>query len=93
MCNTVLWAVWPTSLLLCMWIWEADCDVRYQSEEGECSGVLSSVCNGVCQSNGEVHVCWYFHIFELWGTFQRRVRERESCQEVFQEKIGTCVEH
>lgn len=42
-CNSVLWAVWPTSVLLWMWIWEAKCEVKYQAEEGECSGVLSSV--------------------------------------------------
>ncbi|XP_053199851.1 ephrin type-A receptor 5-like [Scomber japonicus] len=34
-CNTILWAVWPTSVLLCVWIWEANCDVKYQSEEVE----------------------------------------------------------
>lgn len=35
MCNTILRAVWPTSVLLWMWIWEANCDVKYQAEEVE----------------------------------------------------------
>ncbi|XP_042257093.1 tyrosine-protein kinase receptor TYRO3 isoform X1 [Thunnus maccoyii] len=34
-CNSILWAVWPTSILLWILIWEANCDVKYQAEEVE----------------------------------------------------------
>lgn len=32
-CNTILWCVWPTLILL--WMWEAGCDIQYQTEEVE----------------------------------------------------------
>lgn len=35
MCKAPVWCVWPTLLLLCVWMWEAGCDTRYQPEEEE----------------------------------------------------------
>ncbi|XP_051285550.1 tyrosine-protein kinase receptor TYRO3 isoform X2 [Dicentrarchus labrax] len=34
-CNSTLCLVWPTSILLCMWLWKASCDVQFKAEEEE----------------------------------------------------------
>ncbi|XP_075943295.1 ephrin type-A receptor 3 isoform X1 [Anarhichas minor] len=34
-CNTMLRCVWPTLILMWIWMWEAGCDIQYQAEEVE----------------------------------------------------------
>ncbi|XP_028419388.1 tyrosine-protein kinase receptor TYRO3 isoform X1 [Perca flavescens] len=34
-CNSTLWRVWPTLILLWVWMWDVGCDIRHQAEEVE----------------------------------------------------------
>ncbi|XP_031146475.1 tyrosine-protein kinase receptor TYRO3 isoform X2 [Sander lucioperca] len=34
-CNSILWRVWPTLILLWVWMWEVGCDIQHQAEEVE----------------------------------------------------------
>ncbi|KAM7377764.1 hypothetical protein PAMA_014181 [Pampus argenteus] len=61
-CNTILWAVWPISVLLWMWIWEANCDVKYLTEEVE-----------IFSSDKQTNLRWTSEPHTEWVEIQMRV--------------------
>ncbi|XP_039677411.1 tyrosine-protein kinase receptor TYRO3 isoform X2 [Perca fluviatilis] len=58
-CNSILWRVWPTLILLWVWMWEVGCDIQHQAEEVE-----------IFNSDKHTRLGWYSDPPRKWSEIQ-----------------------
>ncbi|XP_029311072.1 ephrin type-A receptor 3 isoform X2 [Cottoperca gobio] len=61
-CNTILWCVWPSLIVLWIWMWEAGCDIQYQAEEVE-----------IFHSDKQTRLGWYSEPLVEWSEIKLNV--------------------